>query len=102
MTVLALVALVLVHGLVRIGPATPVCRVGVPCDKPASHVVLRFTSDARSVTTRTDAVGRYHVSLGPGSWTVHASVGRTVRPHRFVVANVRSEVRDILIDSGIR
>ena len=38
------VALVLVHGVVRIGPATPVCRVGVPCDKPASHVVLRFTS----------------------------------------------------------
>ena len=99
---LALVALVLVHGVVRIGPATPVCRVGVPCDKPASHVVLRFTSGARSVTTRTDAAGRYRVALAPRSWTIHASVGRTIRPQRFVVANVRSQVRDFVIDSGIR
>jgi hypothetical protein len=100
--VLALVALVLVHGVVRIGPAAPVCRVGVPCDRPASHVVLRFTSGPRSATTRTDAAGRYRISLAPGSWTVHASVGRAIRPQRFVVANVRNAVRDIVIDSGIR
>jgi hypothetical protein len=99
---LALVALVLMHGVVRIGPATPVCRVGVPCDKPAKRVALRFTSGTRSVMTTTDVFGRYRVSLPPGSWSVHASLGRSIRPARFFLPNVRTTVRNFAIDSGIR
>jgi len=99
---LALVVLVLLHGVVRIGPTTPVCRVGQPCDKPAKRVALRFTSGARSVTTTTDAFGRYRVSLGPGTWTVHASLGRSIRPAQFFLPNVRSTVRNFAIDTVIR
>jgi hypothetical protein len=99
---LALVLLVLLHGVVRIGPTTPVCRVGQPCDKPATRVALRFTSGARSVTTKTDGLGRYRVSLGPGTWTVHASVGMSIRPARFFLPSVRSTVRNFAIDTGIR
>ena len=92
----------LLHGAVRIGPTTPVCRVGQPCDEPAKHVALRFTSGGRSVTTTTDGSGRYRVSLGPGTWTVHASVGMSIRPSRFFLPSVRSTVRNFAIDTGIR
>src|SRR5437016_5586811 len=49
------------HGTVRIGPTTPVCREGVPCSKPAAHLLLSFDRGRSQVQTRTDALGRYRV-----------------------------------------
>ena len=44
-----------VHGTVRIGPTTPVCRTGVPCSKPAAHLLLSFGRGPWHVQTRADA-----------------------------------------------
>ena len=99
---LALIAVVLLQGAVRIGPTTPVCHTGSRCDKPAAHVTLRFTGGGRVVTATTDRAGRYRVSLRSGTWTVHASVGRSITPSRFFLLQVRSTRRNFLIDTGIR
>ena len=101
MAALAL-AVVLLHGVIRIGPTTPVCKVGVPCDKPAAKIVLRFTRFGSTVSATTDARGRYSVALAPGIWTVRASVGMSIRPTRFTPPHRRSAARDFLIDTGIR
>jgi hypothetical protein len=96
-----LVALVLVRGSVTIGPLTPVCRVGTPCDGPAPHVVLTFTSGARSVRVTTGARGTYAVELQPGTYAVTASKGMRISPAQIVV---RSGPRrqSFAIDTGIR
>jgi hypothetical protein len=97
-----LVALTLLHGIVRIGPTTPVCRVDVPCYKPAAHVTLTFTQPGKSARVTTDASGRYSVRLAPGRWTIHTRVGVRVGPPAFAVPRVLSTRRDFTIDTGIR
>ena len=87
------------------GPITPVCRVGVPCDAPAAHIVLAF-SDARGVrTTRTDASGSYRIKLPAGIYAVHTNLrpfGRTPRPATVHVRAGLSAEIDFTIDTGIR
>lgn len=100
--VVAIVALTLLHGTVRIGPTTPVCRADIPCSKPAAHVLLSFARGSTHVQTRTDALGRYHVSLAPGTWTLTTRLGIRPGPIRFVVPNRVSAKRDFSIDTGIR
>jgi hypothetical protein len=92
----------LVHGAVRIGPVTPVCRAGAPCDKPAADVTLIFTRLAAHVRVMTDARGNYRVRLSAGSWTVRASAGMRIGPVRFVVPRATSAQRNFVIDTGIR
>jgi len=94
-------ALVLVRGTVTIGPLTPVCRAGTPCDGPAPHVVLTFTSAARSFRVTTGSGGGYSVKLAPGTYVVTASKGMRIAPSRIVV---RSGPRrqSFAIDTGIR
>ena len=102
MGVLALVAaLTLLHGVVTIGPTTPVCRAGVPCDRPASHVQLVFTRLGRSTSTTTDGSGTFRIKLRPGIYAVRANAGTSLRPHAI---NVRapSTRLDFAIDTGIR
>jgi hypothetical protein len=92
--------LVLLKGTVTIGPLTPVCRVGTPCDGPAQHVVLTFSSRERTVRATTTAAGTYAVRLLPGTYTVTASKGMRISP---AVVNVRAAGhRDFAIDTGIR
>jgi hypothetical protein len=98
----AIVALTLVHGTVRIGPTTPVCRAGVPCSKPAAQVVLSFRRGSTRVRTRTDTFGRYRVRLVPGTWTLVTRFGIRPTPLRFVVPRTPSAKRDFSIDTGIR
>jgi hypothetical protein len=91
------------RGVVTIGPTTPVCRVGEPCTKPASGVVLTFTRGPHRVATRTDSgSGRYRVRLAAGTWSVHASVGMRIEPATVKVAAARTSVRNLSIDTGIR
>lgn len=99
---LTLTALTLLHGTVRIGPTTPVCRAGIPCDKPAARVVLTFTQGRSHVRARTDVHGRYRIRLAPGTWTLRTSVGMRVTPVSFVVPRAASALRDFSIDTGIR
>ena len=100
--VAALVALTLMHGTVRIGPTTPVCRAEVPCSKPAAHVLLSFTRGRARVQVRTDALGRYRVRLAPGTWTFTTRIGIRPTPTRFVVPRAVSARRNFSIDTGIR
>jgi hypothetical protein len=97
----AFTALVLMKGAVTIGPVTPVCTAGTPCDKPAARVVLTFTSPSRSVRATTGADGTYAVRLAPAAYTVTASRGMRISPSRIVV---RSGTRrqSFAIDTGIR
>jgi hypothetical protein len=92
----------LVHGVVRIGPTTPVCRAGLPCDKPAAGVVLTFAHSERLVRTTTDAKGRYRVSLAPGRWTARTRTGMRIMPQTFVIPHASTALRDFSIDTGIR
>lgn len=90
------------HGAVRIGPTTPVCRPDVPCSKPAAHVLLTFSRNQERVHVRTDAIGRYHVRLTPGVWRLTTQVGMGPTPIRFVVPRGPTATRDFSIDTGIR
>jgi hypothetical protein len=91
-----------------ISPAFPVCQVGVPCSRPAPHVVLRFFRHGiRIASTRTGADGRYRVSLPAGSFAVRTRepgpsdvlrlAPHLVRVQRGVITHV-----DFTIDIGIR
>lgn len=101
MSLLALLAAGILYGSVSIGPVTPVCRVSTPCSRPARDVVLTFARRGRSISTRTDTRGRYRVALPGGTWTLHASVGMSIRPSRVLVGAGRRHL-DLAIDTGIR
>jgi hypothetical protein len=97
----ALVVLVLVKGTVSIGPLTPVCRAGTPCDGPAEHVVLTFVSPSRTIRATTGASGAYAVRLPPGTYTVTASSGMRITPAQVVVHSAPRR-QSFAIDTGIR
>jgi hypothetical protein len=55
----------------------------------------------RSVTT--NALGRYRVSLAPGTWEIRIAGARFgYRPRTAVVPSGSVAVRNIQIDTGIR
>ena len=97
----ALVALVLVRGTVSIGPLTPVCRAGTPCDGPAKHVVLTVASPSRAIRATTGAGGAYAVRLPPGTYAVTASSGMRITPSQIVVRSAPRH-QSFAIDTGIR
>jgi hypothetical protein len=98
----AVAALVLLHGVVTIGPTMPVCRVGTPCSKPGSKVVLTFSRAGNSVSVKTDTAGRYRVRLAAGRWRVRANVGMRLLPVTILVPRAATSRRDFAIDTGIR
>jgi hypothetical protein len=100
--VVAVVALTLLHGTVRMGPVTPVCRAGVPCSKPAAHVLLSFGRGAALLRARTDAYGRYRIRLAPGTWTMTTRLRLRPTSIRVVVPRASFARRDFSIDTGIR
>jgi hypothetical protein len=94
------------RGVVMRGPITPVCRDGVPCSALARNTPLVFTRAGRSVTTRTDAAGRYRIALSPGVWNVRTAtaprVGTGISPATALVLAGRFRMADFDIDTGIR
>jgi hypothetical protein len=99
--VLLLVKLAVLYGAVTIGPTTPVCQAGVPCEKPGAQVKLTFTRAGHTFAATTDGAGKYRLKLAPGIYAVRASAGMSMRPHNI---NVRapSTHLDFSIDTGIR
>jgi hypothetical protein len=93
--------LALLYGAVTIGPVTPVCRVGVPCDKPAAQVRLAFTRLGHTVSVQTNASGDYRIQLTPGIYAVRASAGMSMRPRSINVHASRTRL-NFSIDTGIR
>ena len=106
---LAVLAAGILWGSVTIGPLTPVCRVGTPCDGPAKHATLTFSHmhtyangvQSKQVVLKTDAGGHYRVTLKTGTWTVRASVGMRMTP-TTVVVRAGTHRTNFSIDTGIR
>jgi hypothetical protein len=95
-------------GVVRISPATPVCRTGTSCSRPAKRFRLVFSRNGRSVMATTDSHGRYQVKLERGRYSVRAASGRKVgpkqalQPTKVMVPRGRFAKRDFTYDAGIR
>jgi hypothetical protein len=92
------------HGVVRRGPISPVCRDNVPCDAPAAGVVLTFRRAGVARTARTDANGRYRIALAAGIYSLESS-GRQLgqpSPAKVRVRAGRFDRIDFMIDTGIR
>jgi hypothetical protein len=100
--VAAIVALTLLHGTVRIGPTTPVCRAEVPCSKPAARVVLSFSNGPTRLVARTDMLGGYRLRLAPGRWVLTIRSGIRPTTIHFVVPRTSTATRNFTIDTGIR
>jgi hypothetical protein len=91
-----------VHGVVMIGPTSPVCRIGTPCSKRAAGVLLTFTRSRHRVAVRTGTAGGYRVTLPAGTWSVRASAGMRIDPSSVAVRAGRNALRNFSIDTGIR
>src|SRR4051812_49498725 len=73
-------------GIVTRGPITPVCVAEQPCEEPAAHVTLVFSSGGRdSARGTTSGEGRDRVRLARGAYSVrrarYASVDARLTPH---------------------
>jgi hypothetical protein len=93
--------LALLYGTVTIGPVTPVCQAGVPCDKPAGQATLSFTRRGKTFSVRTSSGGIYRVKLAPGIYAVRANVGMSMRPRNISVHAPTTHL-NFSIDTGIR
>jgi hypothetical protein len=94
------------YGTVRIAPATPVCKSGSSCSKPAGGFRLVFAGNGRTVTATTDTHGRYRVKLPGGRYAVRgarATLPKSgLQPKAVTVPDGRLAKRDFVFDSGIR
>lgn len=90
------------RGHVTIGPLTPVCRVGTPCNGPAKHVTLSFRHVYRVWQATTDSYGSYRLQLGAGTYVVKANKGMSLRPAVVTVVSGRMRIVNMAIDTGIR
>ena len=96
-----------VVGVVLAGPTCPVETADDPCPpRPVDAAI-----DAHDVegdvlaSTRTDAAGRYSLTLAPGSYTVVASTGAGLpmcQPVTIIVTPGPPVRADISCDTGIR
>jgi hypothetical protein len=92
--------------VVKKGPITPVCRVGVPCDAPV-QVTLVFSRGGREVArVRTTEKGRYRIGLEPGFYDVRSSVRigiqKQPKPHALHVRPGHWDRINLFFDTGIR
>jgi hypothetical protein len=95
------------HGIVMEGPTKPVCREGVPCEKPAAGIVLQFKRAGRVVArVKTTAKGTYRVELRAGRYSVSTvpprRVGDGLMPRTARVPKGRMARRDFHLDTGIQ
>lgn len=100
-----------VIGKVTIGPICPSVRSGSPCadrsDRPYQTTVsILSRSGAKLGEVRSDARGRFRVSLYPGTYVLVPKVPRNHLPHaaplRVTVKQRRFTSVTIQYDSGIR
>jgi hypothetical protein len=95
------VKLAVLVGTVTVGPTTPICQVGTPCDRPAGQAKLTFTRLGHAYTVTTSATGTYRIKLPPGYYVVRSDTGITLRPRNIHVRWPTTKL-DYAIDTGIR
>jgi hypothetical protein len=88
------------------GPTKPVCKVGEPCEKPATGVVLQFKRAGRVVArVKTTAKGLYRVRLRPGVYAVSTvpprRIGTGLTPRTVRVPKGRMAKRNFHLDTGL-
>jgi hypothetical protein len=98
---LAVVAAGVLWGSVTIGPITPVCQMGTPCSGPAKRATLTFSRPGRVVSTKTDGLGHYRLTLPAGTWSVRTNVGMRMTP-TVVVVRAGTHRTNFDVDTGIR
>jgi hypothetical protein len=93
---------------VTIGPICPVQREDVPCpDKPWEGVIVaRTLAGAEVARTRSNAEGRFNLSLPPGEYVVATLTGGGILPHpaeaQIRVSPGRVVYLELTLDTGIR
>ena len=62
-----------VAGHVTLSPTTPVCRTGVPCERPYNGAIVQVLDLNRQVVASavTNPQGAFIASVPPGDYTVH-------------------------------
>lgn len=95
-----------ITGTITLGPITPVCKIGTPCDKPYQGTVIVKTMDGKEITQFTSSGdGLFTVALQPGTYWL-TSVNTMARPHmqpqQVVVNNGQLTTLHIQFDTGIR
>jgi hypothetical protein len=94
------------QGRVVIDPAQPVCMLGQPCTAPDAGEVLAFWRGSHRVaSTRTDAGGRFRLSLGPGLYRVtlpHRRSRVALAPQLIRVPQAGYARLTLRVDIGIR
>jgi hypothetical protein len=92
------------YGTVTRGPISPVCRVGVPCEKPAAKAVFLLIREGSTIRVRADAGGHYRVRLPPGHYTVRKPDWGPggITPSSVVVPAAHFRRVNFAIDTGIR
>ncbi len=106
MGALALLAIATgLFGQVRVGPTTPVCVAGQPCDRPA-QVTLVFNRPGHKYRVATKMTGAYRIALPAGVYVV-STVQRigmypNISPRTARVTTSGFRHVDFSIDTGIR
>jgi hypothetical protein len=92
------------YGNVTRGPITPVCRVGSPCDAPASNTAIQFTGYGKTTSVKTTDGGQYRVRLRPGRYAVSRPGWGpgSIRPESIRVPASRFVRANLFIDTGLR
>jgi hypothetical protein len=91
------------RGIVMRGPTSPVCRVDVPCSKPAADVKLTFVRAGRSWSVTTGKDGRYRISLVAGRYALRIPGARFgYSPTSVLVPRGLVATANVAVDTGIR
>jgi hypothetical protein len=92
-------------GTVLVYPASPVCRIGNSCTRPARGLTLAFVRGGHTEQAKTDAKGHYSIALSPGSYRVRVPGARlraSLKPRTAMVRSGRFGNLDFRYDPGIR
>ena len=92
-------------GTVIISPATPVCRIGASCTRPARGLTLLFLHGGDSARAKTDKHGRFQIALSPGTYRLRvlsAGPGSRLKPRIAMVRTGDYGNLKVSYDPGIR
>jgi hypothetical protein len=89
------------------GPTSPVCKIGVPCERPVAGLVLEFKRGGSVIArVKTSAKGTYRVRLRAASYSVTTvpprRVGTGLTPKSVRVRKALITRRDFHLDTGLR
>jgi hypothetical protein len=92
-------------GRAILSPATPVCRTGTSCSKPARGLTLVFDRDGHTARTKTDKQGGFRIALAPGTYRLSvagARPGSRLKPGMAKVEAGSYGNLELRYDAGIR